>query len=82
MYYEVYTTPLEKVPFGAVFLMLNYMGAFMRVRAEDGLLAVHPMRAGGPEPVPFNDDGVHVPIVEVSTGRLSWMAKVKPCRVM
>lgn len=82
MYYEVYNTPLGEVRFGALFLMLNYSGAFMRVCAGDDLLVVRPMRAGGDDPVPFNDDGVHVPILEVATGRVSWMAKEKPCRVM
>jgi len=78
---EPYPVTLQDIPFGVLFTMLNYKGNFMRVKClTKNLGVVRPYRAGGPDPVPFNDDGFHVPIVELATGNVLWMSKRKPCR--
>lgn len=75
-----YTIELGAITPGRPFMMVNYTGVYIRVVSdpEYGLVT---NRALGRSERPFNDDGCHVPIVELATGRLSYMAKAKPCMV-
>ncbi len=69
---------LEEISFGAPFRMLAYGDrVFIRIQVADDILVTWPHKLSGPSKL--NDDGYHVPIVELSTGRLLWMSKAKPC---
>lgn len=80
MHYEVYNVPLEQVEFGKLFLMLNYQGAYMRVKTEEHIEVFNKKTIVRQSP--FNDDGFHVPVASILNGHIIWMAKDKPCRVM
>lgn len=64
--YVNYTTRLNDVPTGATFVMLNYVGLFMR-------LEEHPKNCPS--------DTYHVPIVDLANGSVFRMAREKPCRL-
>lgn len=72
---HVYTKKLGDLGPGRLFTMVNYKGAYIRVEAQGDLKTLSTVG----DPHPFNDDGCHVPIVELSTGYLSYMSKDKPC---
>jgi len=75
-----YSTKLGDIGFGRLFTMVNYKGAFIRVKCLDDLFITNP-RTIAKDYHHFNDDGVHVPIVELATGHLFYMAKEKPCYI-
>ena len=66
-----YSTKLGDIGFGRLFTMVNYKGAFIRVKSLDSKW-LNIARA---------DDEFHVPIVELATGHLFFMAKEKPCYI-
>lgn len=75
---HVYTKPLEKIGFGRPFMMLNYTGVYIRVVGNDDYrLTVR--RSMGDFTSSINDSDGSLPIVELATGRLSYMEKEKPC---
>lgn len=73
---HAYTTKLGEISLGRIFIMCNYKGTYMRIAGEPDLKMLYGVFS---EPTSFNDDGCHVPIVELSTGRMTHMAKEKPC---
>tara|TARA_Y100000310_G_C20460086_1_gene704917 strand:- start:571 stop:846 length:276 start_codon:yes stop_codon:yes gene_type:complete len=78
--YPQYPPPLKEIEFGVVFVMLNYDEYCMRVHAGEHVrisFLDSPKKNKN-----FDDDGYHVPIVNLTTGRISWMAKNKPCKVV
>ena len=77
---HAYTTELGNIAPGKPFMMVNYSGVFIRVAADKEYLIKRPAAMGMTE-YSFNDDGNHVPIVELATGQLSYMSKMKPCLV-
>lgn len=77
---HAYTTELGNIAPGKPFMMVNYSGVFIRVKADSKYLMKRPGAMGMVE-YPFNDDGNHIPIVELATGILSYMSKIKPCMV-
>ena len=77
---EVYNTNLGQIEFGKLFLMFNYSGVFMRVKTDNHIKTINNRRVN--VELPFNDDGVHVPVVSMLNGHIIWMAKEKPCRTM
>ncbi len=74
-----FSVTLDKILYGRPFMMVNYSGVFIRVFGDPKSMTFE--RHRGSNPLPFNDDGSHVPIVELATGKLSWMSKEKPCLV-
>ncbi len=74
---HIYTHKLGDIKPGRLFAMVNYNGAFMRVKAEN--LMAQRSAAMGVITYDFNDDGNHVPVVKIETGQLFYMAKEKPC---
>lgn len=73
---HAYTTKLGDIGPGRPFMMVNYKGPYIRVEADRDLKMLSGVFS---EPYAFNDDGHHVPIVELSTGHLLHMSKDKPC---
>ena len=71
---------LEKIPCGLPFTMMNYSGAFIRVETDGEVQTIKAARLANP--LPFNDEGFHMPVVELGTGRLFWMHKSKPCAIL
>jgi len=69
-----YSTKLGDIGCGKLFTMVNYKGAFIRVKMGDNNM----VWSGRDK---FNDDGFHVPIVELATGDLFFMSKEKPCYI-
>jgi len=78
--YPDFPTPLEEVDLAVPFKMLNYKSVYIRVEAGAETKTVFPYRMTNP--LSFNDDGGHVPIVDLATGYLFWMSKIKPCRTV
>lgn len=83
-----YSTKLGDIGFGTLFTMVNYRGSFIRVKSLDKLLLIAPNKPPSRAIMtdttiykPFNDDGFHVPIVELSTGILFYMSKKKLCYI-
>lgn len=74
---HIYAHKLGDIQPGRLFTMVNYEGAFLRVKAHE--LKVQRTATMDEIVHDFNDDGVHVPIVEIATGYLFYMAKEKPC---
>lgn len=79
MRYPEYPTMLEDMPVGRPFEMYNYEGRFMRVKCGGYLLVTFP-HAYDPGPRPFDGNKYHLPVVELSTGKLFYMSCKKPCR--
>lgn len=73
-----YTIELEKIKPGRPFMMVNYDGVYIRIVTDENYGIVRDSAISRKE-YPFNDDGVHVPIVDLHTGNLFYMAKSKPC---
>jgi hypothetical protein len=72
-----YPLKLSEIEIAKPFHMLGYKNPYIRVKAGIGYsLIVHGRPCGETE---FNDDGHHVPIVNLVTGSITWMAKDKPC---
>lgn len=74
-----YTVELKDVQPGRPFMMVNYPGIFIRIFCKSRIVIARKLDAAIPADHDFNDDGCHVPIVELSTGNMSYMAKIKPC---
>lgn len=79
MSYPGYPVELDSIEFGVPFEMLNYDGMYIRVYSPSDFQTISKYRHANP--LSFNDDGYHVPVVEMATGILFGMAKVKPCRL-
>jgi hypothetical protein len=75
-----YTVTLEEIAPGRPFMMVNYHGIYIRVDSDKEYKLKRPAAMGEIEH-PFNGDGQHIPVVELLTGRLFYMAKIKPCMV-
>lgn len=75
-----YPDRLGELVIGAKFQMLNYESTYIRVATSEGYYLMHPDQQRGP--VLLDDDGFHVPICDLRTGRLSWMSKEKPVRIV
>lgn len=75
-----YTVELGKISCGTPFMMVNYNGIYIRVQADKDYKLLHWGAMQEIETI-FNDDGIHVPVVELATGHLFYMAKVKPCMI-
>lgn len=75
-----YNVVLGDVAPGKPFMMLNSRGIYIRVEGGKDLKIVRETIYGRKE-CAFNDDGHHIPIVELATGKLSYMSKLKPCLV-
>jgi hypothetical protein len=82
MHYPDYPTPLQEIDFGVKFDMLNYdgQGPFIRIKSTTDFQTIVEHRMANP--LSFNDDGYHVPIVNLHTGHVFHMVKIKPCRVV
>lgn len=79
--YTDFPDELSGIGCAVPFEMLNYGSIYIRVEADSKLKI---LRHGtvNKQPVGFNYDGCHVPIVDLATGRLFWMAAIKPCRIV
>ena len=77
---HTYTTELGDIGPGVIFMMVNYPGVYIRVKARD-LQICFPGSFNPEKQRDFNDDGHHVPIVELANGHLFYMSKIKPCMV-
>ncbi len=77
-YRDLYPSTLKEVPVGHLFMMLNYTGIYMRVEADKNVMTIREGRMANP--LPFNDDGCHLPILDMATGSITWMSREKPCR--
>ncbi len=73
-----YPISLASISIGVPFRMLNYEDLHIRVQSAKGLMTIEPQR--NKNPLSFNE-GIHLPIVNLKTGYLFWMAGEKPCRL-
>ena len=64
---HIFTKTLGEIRPGRLFAMVNYTGAYMRITFGSDQLGAN------------EDPGGHVPIVEIATGVVIFMSKVKPC---
>jgi hypothetical protein len=74
---HAYQVKLGEIGVGKPFRMVNYEGVWMRVSANH----ITMLSGFNREERQFNDDGFHVPIVDLGTGNLIHMSKVKPCLI-
>lgn len=74
-----YNVALGDIKPGKPFMMVNYPGIYIRVEA-DAKYEIRKFNVFDTLTL-FNDDGIHVPIVELATGHLFYMSKIKPCFV-
>ncbi len=80
-FYPDFPVRLGNIGFGKPFTMLNYGSwQFIRVNTHGEVSTILKYRITNP--LPFNDDGFHVPIVNLANGELTWMSKEKPCRLV
>lgn len=82
--YAGFPDDLGDLDLAVPFEMLNYDSIYIRVKTSDDTKQIkHTLGFGKDGKVcNFNDDGYHVPIVDMADGHLFWMAKQKPCRVV
>lgn len=73
---HAYTVKLEDIGYGRPFMMVNYKGVYIRVQSFSKNLFIQGAMGQYSD---FNDDGFHIPIVELGTGHLMHMWKGKPC---
>lgn len=76
--WKEYPTELKNIPLAVPFRMLNHHSVYIRVETFSAVDTVCKGRVSNP--LPFNHDGTHVPVVDMKTGHLFWMADTKPCR--
>lgn len=80
MKYVGFPDVLADIGLAVPFEMLNYNSIYIRVSADFGLQVLDP--TAGRDTFRFNSDGFHVPIVDLATGYIFWMAAIKPCRIV
>ena len=74
---------LAEVKPGQKFYMLNYVSVYIRPFTHRQTLEVKHVRATEPYAHDFNDpEQLHLPIVDLATGCLSWMDRNKPIRLL
>lgn len=78
--YHPYNVILEEIAPGRPFMMVNYHGVYIRVDSEKEFKIKRPAAMGTLEH-PFNGDTHYLPVVELTTGRLFYMSKKKPCMI-
>lgn len=72
---------LDTIECGKPFMMINYPSVYIRIKA-DRRYTIKREAAMGITEYSFNDDGCHVPIVDLYTGHMFYMSKKKPCEYM